>query len=385
MRIVSVTPLQCSNGWATWTFVRIESDDSHVGYGECSDWQMANALAGGIHDLGEVIIGKDPRRVQALTADMTFHLRQNVGGVGQKALAGIEAALWDLKGQAHATSITDLLGGATRDRIRLYWSHCGSYRIRYPKLLGTPPINSWSDLSILGKEVVSRGYTALKTNPFLPGDPQHFHFAQPTDGNLERNDLRVIVRQIETLREAVGQEVDICLDLNFRFRPSAVISIAEALRPYELLWIEYDSYDRDALSYIRQSITTPLCSGENLVTMSDYNRFFHSGSMDIAMVDVAWNGISQSIRIAELASTHEIQVAPHNYYSHISTFMCAHMAAVVTNLRIMETDVDSAPWRDELVTVTPTIKDGWLYPPNEPGLGTTLDEDALAAHPPRST
>ena len=65
--------------------------------------------------------------------------------------------------------------------------------------------------------------------------------------------------------------------------------------------------------------------------------------------------------------------------------MCAHMAAVVTNLRIMETDVDSAPWRDELVTVTPTIKDGWLYPPNEPGLGTALDEDALAAHPPRST
>ena len=111
MRIVSVTPLQCSNGWATWTFVRIESDDSHVGYGECSDWQMANALAGGVHDLGEVVIGKDPRRVQALTADMTFHLRQNIGGVGQKALAGIEAALWDLKGQAHATSITDLLGG----------------------------------------------------------------------------------------------------------------------------------------------------------------------------------------------------------------------------------------------------------------------------------
>ena len=107
--------------------------------------------------------------------------------------------------------------------------------------------------------------------------------------------------------------------------------------------------------------------------------------MDVAMVDVAWNGISQSIRIAELASSFEIQVAPHNYYSHISTFMCAHMATVVTNLRIMETDVDSAPWRDELVTVTPTIKDGWLHPPTEPGLGTALDEDAIAAHPPRST
>jgi galactonate dehydratase len=380
MRIVSIEPLQCSNGWSTWTFVRVETDTGLVGYGECSDWQMPRALAAGVHDLATDIIGKDPRQVGALTADMAFRMRQNVGGVARKSLAGIEAALWDIKGQALGVSITELLGGPTRERIRLYWSHCGSYRARNADVLGTPPINTWADLTDLGHEVVRRGYTALKTNPLHPGQPNYF--TQPVDGNLERGDLAIIVRQIETFREAVGPDVDICLDLNFRYRPAAVISIADALAPYELFWIEYDSYDPEALAHVRRSIRTPLCSAENLTAVHDYARFFQAGAMDVAMIDVAWNGIAQSLHIAELAAAHEVHVAPHNYYSHISTFMCAHVAAAVGNLRIMETDVDSAPWRDDLVSVTPTIENGWMRLPDAPGLGTALNEEAVAAHPP---
>ena len=380
MRIVSIEPLQCSNGWSTWTFVRVETDTGLVGYGECSDWQMPRALAAGVHDLATDIIGKDPRQVGALTADMAFRMRQNVGGVARKSLAGIEAALWDIKGQALGVSITELLGGPTRERIRVYWSHCGSYRARNADVLGTPPINTWADLTDLGHEVVRRGYTALKTNPLHPGQPNYF--TQPVDGNLERGDLAIIVRQIETFREAVGPDVDICLDLNFRYRPAAVISIADALAPYELFWIEYDSYDPEALAHVRRSIRTPLCSAENLTAVHDYARFFQAGAMDVAMIDVAWNGIAQSLHIAELAAAHEVHVAPHNYYSHISTFMCAHVAAAVGNLRIMETDVDSAPWRNDLVSVTPTIENGWMRLPDAPGLGTALNEEAVAAHPP---
>ena len=380
MRIVSIEPLQCSNGWSTWTFVRVETDTGLVGYGECSDWQMPRALAAGVHDLATDIIGRDPRQVVARTNDMAFRMRQNVGGVARKSLAGIEAALWDIKGQALGVSITELLGGPTRERIRLYWSHCGSYRARNADVLGTPPINTWADLTDLGHEVVRRGYTALKTNPLLPGQPNYF--TQPVDGNLERGDLAVIVRQIETFREAVGPEVDICLDLNFRYRPAAVIQIADALAPYELFWIEYDSYDPEALAHVRRSIRTPLCSAENLTAVHDYVRFFEAGAMDVAMIDVAWNGIAQSLHIAELAAAHEVHVAPHNYYSHVSTFMCAHVAAAVSNLRIMETDVDSAPWRDDLVTTAPTIENGWMRLPDAPGLGTALNEEAVAAQPP---
>ena len=383
MVITAVEPLQCAAGWATWTFARVETDDGRVGYGECSDWQTPQALAGGIRDLADVIVGKDPRRVVALAADMTFQARQNPGGPLQKALAGIEAALWDLKGQILGASITDMLGGPTRDNIRLYWSHCGSYRSRHSKFLNTPPINSWEDLAKFGREVAASGYTALKTNPIRPSHPTHF--ARPLDKNLERHDLAIIVRQIETFRESVGPDIDICLDLNFRFNPRAVIQIARALEPYDLLWIEYDTYDPDVLAYGRRSIQIPLCSGENLTTVRDYARFFAAGAMDVAMIDVAWNGIAQSIHIAELAAAHDIQIAPHNYYSHVSTFMCAHVAAAVSNLRIMETDVDSAPWRDALMTNCPAIVDGYLTVPTGPGLGTALNEEVVAAHPPAYT
>ncbi len=383
MRVISVEPLQCSNGWETWTFVRAATDDGRVGYGECSDWQMPRGLAGAVRDLAVEVVGRDPRQVAALTDDMAARMRQNVGGLARKALAGIEAALWDLKGQALGAPIVELLGGPTRERIRVYWSHCGSYRARHAEVLGTPPLDSWDALAALGREAARRGYTALKTNPLRPGDPAYF--ARPPDGNLERGDLAVIVRQIETLRAAAGPDVDICLDLNFRYRPAAVIQIARALEPCELFWLEYDSYDPQALAHVRRSIRTPLCSGENLTAVHDYARFFQAGAMDVAMVDVAWNGIAQSLHVAELAKAHEVQVAPHNYYSHVSTWMCAHVAAAVSNLRIMEIDVDAAPWRDALVSAVPRIEHGWMIPAWTPGLGTQLDEDVLHAHPPPIT
>ena len=116
--------------------------------------------------------------------------------------------------------------------------------------------------------------------------------------------------------------------------------------------------------------------------MHDYARFFQAGAMDVAMIDVAWNGIAQSLHIAEMAAAHEVYVAPHNYYSHVSTFMCAHVAASVSNLRIMETDVDSAPWRDDLVTVAPTIENGWMQTPNTPGPAPPSTRKPVAAHPP---
>ncbi len=103
--------------------------------------------------------------------------------------------------------------------------------------------------------------------------------------------------------------------------------------------------------------------------------------MDICMIDIPWNGFTEGLKIAALANMYEMPVAPHNYYSHLSTFMSAHFAASVPNLKIMEIDVDSAPWRDDIVTHVPEIRDGYLYLPNGPGLGTELNEKEIAKHP----
>jgi L-alanine-DL-glutamate epimerase-like enolase superfamily enzyme len=138
MKITKVETIHCDAGWAPWTFVKVQTDEGITGYGECSDWRSAHAIAGCVRDLEPVLVGQDPRPVEKLYWEMYRLTRQSPGGIAQKAIAGIDAALWDIKGKALGVPIYELLGGPLRDRVRLYWSHCGTYRARSPEILGTP-------------------------------------------------------------------------------------------------------------------------------------------------------------------------------------------------------------------------------------------------------
>ena len=387
MQITGVEALHCDAGWRPWTFVKIQTDEGLTGYGECSDNRSPRAVAGCVEDLAGLLIGQDPRPVEKLYWDMYRAVRQSPGGIAQKGMAGIECALWDLKAKALGVPVYELFGGPLRDSVRLYWSHCGTYRARHPELFGTPPLRSLKDIADLGKEVVRRGFTALKTNIVIPGEPalvlqQGFGGGYgTTDQNLTPAILRAITALIGTFREAVGDAADICLDLNFNFKTEGSLRIAKAVEPFNLLWLEIDNYDPEALLQIKQSTTTRICSGENLYTMRGYRPYFERRCMDVAMVDVPWNGFAPSRKVAELAETYEINVAPHNYYSHLSTLVSAHLCATIPNVRIMEIDIDDVPWKDELVTHPPEIKAGHLAIPNRPGWGADLDEKVLAKHP----
>jgi L-alanine-DL-glutamate epimerase-like enolase superfamily enzyme len=202
-----------------------------------------------------------------------------------------------------------------------------------------------------------------------------------TDQNVSREVLGALEALIGTFRDAVGPQVDIILDLNFNFKSEGNRRIARLLEPFDLLWLEIDTYDPQALLQVRQSTRIPICSGENLYTTRDFRPFFEAHAMDIAMVDVVWNGLAQSKKIADQAELYEMNVAPHNYYSHLATVISAHFGAVVPNLRILEVDVDDVPWKDELVTPVPEIRDGHLLLPAGPGWGVEVNEAALRAHP----
>ncbi len=379
MKVTSVEPLQCDAGWTAWTFVKVTTDAGVTGYGECTDWRAPQALAGGIRDLAPLVVGRDPGSVRAILRDLSRHTQQSVGGLLQKCIAGIELALWDVHGKALGVPVYNLFGGPTRDRVRLYWSHFGSYRARYPEHLGTPPLRTWDDIAELGRDAVGRGYTALKANILAPG--QAAEFWTHGDSNLDQYALDTAVQLIETLRTAVGPSVDICLDVNFRFRPEGCIRLARALEPYDLRWLEVDMYDPSALRDIREGAPMPVASLESLNTIRDFLPFLAGHAVDIAIVDVPWNGFAQAVEIAGLAASHETNVAPHNYYSHLATFIAAHWSACVTNLAMMEIDVDSVPWRDEIVTELPEISDGHLRVPTAPGWGTDLNDDAIARRP----
>lgn len=387
MKISNIETFIVDAGWRPWIFVKVETDEGITGWGECSDGRSPYGVEGTIRDLTPLLIGKDPRAYEMRFWDMLRGTRQSPGGIAAKAIAGIELALLDIKARALNISVIELFGGPTRDTVRLYWSHCGTTRARSHEILNTPPLRTMDDITDLGKEVVAKGYTALKTNIIIPGDPADVYFdgfggpPGTTDGVVSREMLQHIETLIGTFRDAVGPNVDINLDLNFNFKPESCIRIANILEQFDLLWLEIDMYEHEAIRQIKDSTSTKICTGENLFYMREFIPYFESRAADVFMIDVPWNGFSQSKKIGDLAEAYQFNVAPHNYYSHLSTFISASLCAVLPNVRIQEIDVDDVPWREEMVTVQPDIQDGHLTIPTGPGWGTTLIEDILQEHP----
>jgi galactonate dehydratase len=387
MKITRVETFHADGGWRPWTFVKVQTDEGLTGWGECSDSRNPLGIAGCVRDFEPLLLGQDPRPVERLYWDLLRRSRQNLGGISHKAIAGIELALWDLKGKALGVPVYELWGGPLRDHVRLYWSHCGTTRAIHGDRLGTPPLRTLDDIAALGREVVRRGFTALKTNIVLPGDPPSAYFPgfaqgpNTTDGVASVEILRAIERLIGAFRDAVGPDVGLCLDLNYNFRTEGVLRIAKLLEPFDLLWLEYDNWDPQALLQIKQSTTTRLASCESLITTRQYRPFLELHAMDVAVVDVPWNGFGQAMKIGAMAETYEIAVAPHNYYSHLADFQSLHFCAALPNVRIMEIDIDDVPWKGDLVRRRPVIRDGRIWLPTEPGWGTDIDEEALAAHP----
>ncbi len=378
LRITSIQPLQADAAWAAYTFVMVETNGGITGFAEITDWRMPQAVAGGVRDLATILVGKDAMAIEARVQEMYRLSMQGPGGVIQRAISGIECALLDIKAKALGVPVYDLLGGKVRDQVRVYWSHCGTYRARYPELYGTP-IQTYEDIEALGREVRAKGYTALKTNIVVPGSPARVLSA------LDDHDMDFVVdsavRLIEAFKRGTSDDFDTALDLNFHFRAPDVIRIARALEGFKMLWLEVDSWDPEEIREIKEATTLTICSCESVSTVRDYQRFLDRRAMDVAMFDLPWAGMGVCLQIARQAEVLDMPVAPHNYYSHMSTFQSVHLSAVLPNLKIMETDVDSCPWRDEYVTELPEIRHGYMQVPTAPGWGTELNLEAIQDYP----
>ncbi len=285
--------------------------------------------------------------------------------------------------------VASLLCGPVRDRLRLYWSHCGSYRLEHAATMGVTPVRSLDDIRALGAEVRERGFSALKTNIF-PFDGERPYMHQPgfahQDGwpelNVDRRLLKIISNQMAAFREGAGDEVDLLLDLNFNFKTEGYLEVARAIEPYRLMWLEIDSFDPAALATIRRGTRTPIASCESLFGRRQFRPYLDVQAVDVAIVDVPWNGILEGVKIAAMAESYEVNCAPHNFYGHLSTMMSAHFCAAIPNFRIMEIDIDDVPWKDEVVS-PPTIEAGHLLLSDAPGWGVEVNEAAIRAHPPK--
>jgi galactonate dehydratase len=277
-----------------------------------------------------------------------------------------------------------------RERLRLYWSHCGNYRIgAMHGLIGKPAIRNLDDIRSTAREVRERGFTALKTNPFLwDGEPRTNMpgFARGSgfpELNWDKRQLDGLVAQMAAFREGAGPDVDLHLDLNFNFKTEGYLQVARALEPIGVVWLEIDTLDPSALASIRRGTRIPIASCESLFGTRGYRPYFEHQSVDVPIVDVSWNGLAQSLKIAAMAEAYELNVAPHNFYGPICTLMSAHFCAAVPNFRIMELDVDDVPWKYEFITRPPVIDRGSFLVPSGPGWGAEVDEAAVRRRPPK--
>src|SRR4249919_3298136 len=391
MKVKSIETLACDAGWRNYHFVKLTTDTGVIGWSEFDEGFGAPGVATVIERLAARVVGQPVGAHERIYAELYCATRPAAGGIVALAMAAIENALLDAKAKGLGVPVYELLGGKIRDRIRVYWSHCATWRINHPTLY-KPAITDLDGVKALGREVREKGFGALKTNIFLyDADKKNARGWRPGFGvpfspeiNVEREVLKNLVMHLEALRDGAGPNMDILLDLNFNAKTEGYLKILRAISHLDMFWVEIDSYNPEALAFIRRHSPHPISSCETLLGLREFLPYFREQAMDVAIIDTPWNGVWQSMKIAAAAEAYEVNVAPHNFYGHLCTMMNAHFAAAVPNLRIMETDIDRLAWDDELVSHPPVYENGHLVMPDRPGWGTEPNEEGLRAHPPKN-
>ena len=392
MKLKGYETLHCDAGWRNFSFLKLSTDEGLTGISEYNEGYGSLGLTSVIEQLVQLILGSDPCAHERLSQQLYAKTRQAPGGINQQAIAAIENALVDLKARSLGIPVYELLGGSIRDQLKLYWSHCGTSRMsaKSANVIGRPQVRSLEDLVSLGREVRERGFKALKTNILIFDDEPNVYSPgfTSTPGwpelNVDQKLIEGLQAQLLALREGAGRDIGIHLDLNFNFKTEGYLQVVRALDDLGLTWFEIDLFDPASLRIIRDSVRTPIASCESLYGLRGFKPYFEQYAMDVAIIDVSWNGIWQGHKIAAMAEAYEINIAPHNFYGHLSNLMSAHLCVTVPNFRIMEIDIDDVPWKDEILTRIPEIKDGQLKLPSGPGWGTDLNEEGIRAHPPKT-
>jgi len=280
------------------------------------------------------------------------------------AVSGLEQALWDIAGKRHGVPVHELLGGACRERIRVYANGWYSH--------GKP-----ADYAARARETLGRGFTALKFDPF-PG---------PWRTHISREAEEQAVATVAAVREAVGPEVELLIEVHRRLAPMHAVRVARAMERYRPFWYEepVSSTNLEALAECRRQIAIPVVTGEELYTRTDFRRAFELRAADIINPDVCnCGGILELRAIAQMAEPSLVTVSPHNYNSTTMGLAATlQVSAAIPNFLITEYFVNFEPRGREIARPAFEVRNGYIAVPTRPGLGIDLDESALARFPAR--
>jgi galactonate dehydratase len=369
IRITKVSTIVVNAEMRNWIFVKVETDQPGLyGWGEASLNWKTRAVTGAIEDLEPLILGKDPRDIEQIVKILNKHSYYKLGIIGATAVSGIEHALWDIFGKSVNLPVWRLLGGKTREEVRVY-THLGLGDMK--SVYETFDTGALRDKALA---VVEKGYDALKV-VFIP----YSHYS------VDIPSRRHVGRLMKTLREAVGDKVDIMID--FHGRPATVagaLQYIEELAPYDPMFCEepVQPGDTQALRMVTERANCPIASGERLVGYKEFEPLFEQKALHIIQPDLNHTGgILEGKKIAAAAEQAMMGVAPHNPNGPVAGAAALHFDISTPNFVIQEEMSGAVPWYDDVVS-TPMKRVGSAWQvPHTPGLGVEINEKEAAKHP----
>jgi galactonate dehydratase len=312
-----------------------------------------------VAELTRLIDGQDPRRIQHLWQIMYRHSFWRGGPVLMSAISGIEQALWDITGKAAGLPVYALLGGACRDRIRLYANG--------PR--GTSP----EEYAESARRIADAGFTGLKVAP---------HDATlPVDSSATN---RAAVDVVAAIRDAVGPDMAIGIDIHGRLSPAMSISFARAVEALDIWFLEEPVLPENAaaMADVARATTIPIATGERLFTKWGFREILERRAASLLQPDVSHcGGILEARLIAAMGEVAYAGLAPHNPLSPVNGVASAHVAMASPNFVALEWVFDNPPWTNDVLGTPLGLRDGWLELSDAPGLGIELDLEVCAAHP----
>lgn len=368
MRITSIKTLVVNAEMRNWVFVKIETDQPGLyGWGEGSLEWKTRSVVGAVEDFEPMLIGEDPRRIEHLYQKMYRQSFWRLGVIGMSAISAIELALWDIKGKHLGVPVYELLGGRVRDRVRMY-THLGGGQMK--AVYETFDVGPLVDLA---QSVIASGYTAIKV-VFVP-------YSEPLEGIGK---VKLFARLMERLRSAVGDNIDIMIDFHGRTYPAMAIQYINAVAEYMPYFCEepVPPENVEALVEVRKAVTVPIATGERLVTRHQFRPIFENRACHVIQPDLCHcGGLFEARKIAAMAETYQMGVAPHNPLGPVANAAALHFALSTPNFLIQEDMLSDVPWRWDVVESSLQTENGYWLPCEAPGLGIEVDEDSARKHP----
>jgi len=357
MKITGIETHYAAASGRPWILVKVLTDEGVHGWGEATLEGKEHTVIAAVGELARYLVGRDPSRIEQHWHEMYRGAFWVGGPVLNSAISGVEHALWDIKGKVLGAPVYELLGGKCRDRIRAYangWFRQGM---------------SAEATAARALEVVAMGYTAIKWDPFA----QAGLFIDTATADAA-------VANVRAVREAVGPNVDLCIEVHGRLSPANAIRIGKRLEEFNPFFYEepIPPENIDALALVARAVNIPIATGERLFTKWGFKELFERQAAAVVQPDICHaGGILELKKIAAMAEVHYVGFAPHNPNGPICTAASIQVDACIPNFLIQEFVISDEPLRSQLQQEPIRIIDGYFEIPNRPGLGVEINEEYL--------